>query len=104
MELTEAIKSYIEEKLLSLDKLMVDFQPEPEAGVEVGKTSEHHSNGPFFFVEVNLTVPRNLLRAHIEAEDLYEAIDLTKDDLRRQIVDYKDKLIESHREPRPDKV
>lgn len=104
MELTEAIKAYVEEKLLSLDKLMIDFQPEPEADVEVGKTTEHHSNGPFFFAEVNLTVPGNLLRARIEAEDLYEAIDLMKDDLRRQVVDFKDKLIDSHREPRPDKV
>ncbi|MFH1253738.1 MAG: ribosome-associated translation inhibitor RaiA [Candidatus Uhrbacteria bacterium] len=105
MEMTEAIENYVREKLESLDKLMVDFQPEPEAGVEVGKTSDHHAKGPFFFAEANLSVPgNNLLRARVEVEDLYEAIDLMKDDLRRQVVDFKDKLVESHREPRPDKV
>lgn len=104
MDLTEAIKSYAEEKLLSLDRLMVDFRPEPEVMIEVGKTTEHHVKGPFFFAEANLTVPGNVLRARTEAEDLYEAIDLMKDDLRRQVVDYKDTLVESQRGPRPDKV
>jgi ribosomal subunit interface protein len=104
MEMTEAIKSYLEEKVLSLDRLMVDFRPEPEISTEVGKTTEHHAKGPFFFAEANLTVPGNVLRARTEAEDLYEAIDLMKDDLRRQVVDFKDKLVEEKREPRPDKI
>jgi len=104
MEMTEAIKAYVEEKLLSLDKLMVDFRPEPEVSIEVGKTSEHHAKGPFFFAEANLSVPGNVLRARTEVEDLYEAIDLMKDDLRRQVVDFKNKLVDDKKEPRPDKV
>lgn len=104
MEMTEAIESYVREKLDAVDKLMVDFNPEPEAAVEVGKTSNHHAKGPFFFAEITLTVPGNVLRARTETEDLYEAIDLMKDDLRRQIVDTKEKMVDSHHEPRPDKV
>lgn len=104
MEMTDAIKSYVEEKLFSLEKLMVDFRPEPAASVEVGKTSERHANGPFFFAEVTLSVPGNILRARTEVEDLYEAIDLMKDDLRRQVVDLKDKMDDEKHEPRPDKV
>ena len=104
MEMTEAIKSYVEEKLLSLEKLTVDFRPEPEVSLEIGKTSEHHAKGPFFFAEANLTVPGVVLRARTEAEDLYEAVDLMKDDLRRQVVDFKDRLVDGKHEPRPDKV
>ena len=104
MEMTEAIENYVREKLESLDKIMVDFRPEPVVDVEVGKTSEHHAKGPFFFAEANLTVPGSLLRARTEAEDLYEAVDLMKDDLRRQVVDAKEKMMDAHHEPRPDKV
>ncbi|HBR80300.1 MAG: Sigma 54 modulation protein/ribosomal protein S30EA [Candidatus Uhrbacteria bacterium GW2011_GWE2_45_35] len=104
MEMTEAIKTYVEEKLLSLEKLMVDFRPEPEVSIELGKTSDHHSKGPFFFAEANLIVPGQILRARTEVEDLYEAIDLMKDDLRRQVVEFKEKLVGSKHEPRPDKV
>ena len=104
MEMTEAIETYVREKLDMIDKLVGDFRPEPTADVELGKTSLHHNKGPFFFTEINLTVPGELLRARTEAEDLYEAIDLAKDDLRRQVTDFKDRLVEANREPRPDKV
>jgi len=104
MEMTEAIEGYVKEKLEMVEKLMGDFRPEPTVDVELGKTSLHHNNGPFYFTEINLTVPGDLLRARTEAEDLYEAIDLAKDDLRRQVADLKDKMIEANREPRPDKV
>jgi len=104
LEMTEAIKAYAEEKMFSLDKLMVDFRPEPEVSIEIGKTSEHHAKGLIYFAEANLTVPGNLLRARTEAEDLYEAIDLMKDDLRRQVADFKDRLVDEKHEPRPDKV
>lgn len=104
LEMTEAIKAYVEEKMLSLEKLTVDFRPEPEASIEIGKTSDHHAKGLIFFAEANLTVPGNLLRARTEAEDLYEAIDLMKDDLRRQVADFKDRMVDEKHEPRPDKV
>lgn len=104
LEMTEAIKAYAEEKMFLLDKLMVDFRPEPEVSLEIGKTSDHHTKGLIFFAEANLTVPGNLLRARTEAEDLYEAIDLMKDDLRRQVADFKDRMNDEKHEPRPDKV
>jgi ribosomal subunit interface protein len=89
---------------LSLEKLMVDFRPEPEVDIEVGKTSERHAKGPFFFAEANLGVPGDVFRARTETEDLYEAIDLMKDDLRRQVVDFKNLLDDNKHEPRPDKI
>lgn len=104
IELTEAIKTYVEERIESLKKLCADFDPSDELAVEVGKTTQHHAKGPFFFAEMQLSLPGTSLRAVEEAEDLYEAIDKVKDQLRRQIADYKDKLLDrSQRGQRPDK-
>lgn len=88
MELTEAIKAYVEKRLSSLDKLTEKYSP-CDAAVEVGKTSQHHQKGEVFFAEFNLTIPGETLRATSTQEDLYAAIDVAKDELRRQIVDRK---------------
>jgi ribosomal subunit interface protein len=104
MDMTAAIEAYVKDKLESIEKLMIDFRPEPTVTVEVGKSTTHHNKGPYFLAEFNLTVPGDVLRARTEAEDLYEAIDVAKDDLRRQVAEFKDRLVEAKREPRPDKV
>ncbi|HLD17864.1 MAG TPA: ribosome-associated translation inhibitor RaiA [Patescibacteria group bacterium] len=104
IELTDAIKAYVTDKLEVIEKLTQDFEPAVELDAEVGKTTTHHNKGPFFFAELNMRVPGEVLRAVKETEDLYEAIDLVKDDLRRQVKEYKDRLSDAHRGPRPDKV
>ena len=103
LELTTAIKAYVDEKVGSLAKICESFDPADELRVEVGKSSQHHAKGPFYFAEMQLHVPGQELRAREEAEDLYEAIDLTKDHLRRQLKELKDKLVNRQRGARPDK-
>jgi len=103
IELTLAIKTYIEEKVELLAKVCEHFDPADDLRVEVGKSSQHHAKGPFYFAEFQLHVPGQELRAREEAEDLYEAIDLAKDHLRRQLTDLKDKRVETHRGARPGK-
>jgi putative sigma-54 modulation protein len=90
MELTEAIKDYVNEKIGGLEKF---FDNIIEAKVEVGKTSNHHQKGDVFRAEVNLDVPEKyVLRAEAVREDLYMAINEVKDDLQRQIKKYKEKI------------
>ncbi len=104
MDLTSAIKEYVEEKVVVLEKLTARFEPAADLTVEVGKTSNHHAKGPFFMAEMQLAVPGELLRVEEKAEDLYEAIDLAKEQLRRQLKNYKEKLADrDHRGSRPDK-
>ncbi len=104
MPLTDAIKSRVESKAVALGKLTKDFDPAAELKVEVGKSTKHHSKGPFYRAEFQLSVPGNDLRAVTEEENLYHAIGTARDQLRRQLKDYKNKLKDrSQRGGRPDK-
>ncbi|MBI1908280.1 ribosome-associated translation inhibitor RaiA [Candidatus Uhrbacteria bacterium] len=104
IELTDAITKYVEEKVGSLEKLVQDFEPAAELSVEVGKTTRHHAKGPYLSAEMMLQIPGELLRATEEAEDLYAAIDLARDALRRQIIERKERLIDkTQNATRPDK-
>jgi len=95
-EITPSIKTYLQEKLNSLDK----FLPNDEsisADVELAKTTKHHQKGDIFMAEVNLTVPGRLIRAVAEKWDLHVAIDAVKDELQREIKVNKEKNISLYR-------
>lgn len=93
VEMTEAMNAYATEKVMSLERVAQRFEP-CDASVEIGKTSEHHNKGDVFFAEINLTIPGNMLRARVVTDDLYAAIDQAKDDIKRQIVEAKEKMID----------
>lgn len=104
MPLTDAIKSRVQSQAQSLEKLTSWFEPVAELSVEVGKSTRHHTKGPFYKAEFNLTVPGSTLRARTEEEDLYHAITVARDQIRRQLRGYKTKLKDKHeRGSRPDK-
>jgi len=88
LELTEAIENYVREKIGMLEKFLKNIELPQSARIEIGKTSEHHKKGKIFFAEVNLELPHRLLRATVDAEDLYEAIDRVKEELEREIIKY----------------
>ena len=85
MELTEALKGYVNEKIGHLEHYSDEIMG---ARVELG-TSVHHQNG-FFNCEVNLDLPHmQVLRAESTEADLYAAIDLTIPKLREQLERHK---------------
>lgn len=88
MELTEAIKQYVNKRLEGVANLCEKYSP-CDVNVEVGKTSQHHNKGEVFYAEFNMTIPGETLRATSTQEDLYAAIDEAKDQLKRQLVDRK---------------
>jgi putative sigma-54 modulation protein len=92
LPLTDAIKSRVESKAVSLERLTKDFEPAAELRVEVGKSTKHHAKGPYFTAEFQLHVPGSEIRAVTLEEDLYHAIGLACDQTRRQLKEYKDKL------------
>jgi len=96
MELTPAIRNYVEEKMTMLEKYLGDIQV-LNCDVEVGVTTHHHSKGEIFLAEVNLNLPGEMLRVEKTEEDLYKAIDKVKDHLVREISQYKEKRIANHR-------
>lgn len=87
MELTPAIEKTVNEKMLPLAKY---FSNIIEADVEVGVTTHHHQKGDIFRAEVNLSVPKKIIRAEAETDDLYKSITEVRDKLKIELNKYKD--------------
>ncbi len=89
MELTESIKSYIEEKMQSLEKFFDNIQ---HINVDVGMRSHHHNKGDIYYAEVNMSIPGNFVRVEKQEADLYKAIDKVKDHLKVELDEVKEKM------------
>jgi len=106
IKLTQALRKYIEEKLNSLEKFAKIFQsekyfnhffgrgkPRVEAWVEIGKTTLHHRKGKIFWAECQIRFPKKSLRSTAQSKDLKLAITEVKDELQRELKQYKEKII-----------
>ena len=97
LELTEAIKNYVQEKMDSTEKYLGDVQV-INCDFEVEKILPGQHKGEVFRAEVNLQVAHELLIVEKTEEDLYKAIDKVKDHLELVIKKYKEKLQDKHRQ------
>lgn len=95
LELTPAIRQYVEEKMESLKKYLgdVDF-----IDVEVGMSTHHHQKGEVFFCKINVTCTGELLHIEEERADLYAAIDGVRDSLKETVLQHKDRLKDKRKE------
>lgn len=93
LDLTPALKEYVEEKIGALAKFLKKWDPEGivEAWVEVGRTTKHHQKGNVFSAEVHLRLPKKNLRASDEDFDIRVAVDRVRDKLKREIEKYKER-------------
>ncbi len=82
MELTSAIRDYIEQKLAGLERFVKN---EGRVAVEVGKTTNHHKHGKIFKADLHATVLGKEHFVSAESADLYGAIDDAKDELTRNL-------------------
>lgn len=87
MELTPALEIAVNEKFGNLEKY---FDNIIGCEVEIGKTTNHHHKGDVFRAEVNLEVPRKMLRAEAETDDLYKSMTEAKDKIKMELVKYKE--------------
>lgn len=105
IKLTPALKYFTESKINDLEKFLKDIfdeqyngylkkgKPGIEAWVEIGKETRHHKKGSFFRAECQMRLPGKSLRAEAEREKLKLAIVEVKDELQRQLKQYKEKFI-----------
>lgn len=103
IKLNQAIKNFIEEKINDLEKFSEIFgekyfngyfgkgKPRVESWVEVGKITRHHQKGPIFRAECQMRFPGKSLRAEVVSKNLKSAIVEVKDELQRQLKQYKEK-------------
>lgn len=106
IKLDRALEDFVERKINDLEKFASVFQgeeyfngyygrgkPRVEAWVEIGRTTLHHKKGPYFYAECQMHLPGRSLRATASLPDLRLAICEVKDELQRQLKQYKEKAI-----------
>lgn len=91
MDLTDPIREYAWNKITELEKFL-PAGTMAHVDILLERTTNHHQKGDIFKAEVNVSVPGQLLNAEAVAADLYAAIDKVRDEVRRELKDYKEKL------------
>ena len=96
LELTDALRQYVEDRIKSLEKYIGRFEEQGEAiaRVELARTTQHHRNGDVFSAEINLHINGDIIRASRDGEDMYATVDEIKDILKLEIQKYKDLHVE----------
>ncbi|TDM03677.1 ribosome hibernation-promoting factor, HPF/YfiA family [Macrococcus carouselicus] len=92
IEVTEAIRNYIEEKLSKLERYFTNV-PDANAHVKVKTYQDSRSK-----IEVTIPLKNVTLRAEERHDDLYAAIDLIVEKLERQVRKHKTKVNRKFRE------
>ncbi|MFC4404937.1 ribosome hibernation-promoting factor, HPF/YfiA family [Gracilibacillus xinjiangensis] len=85
VEVTGAIKEYVERKIGKLERYF-DTPPTSDVNVNISVYNEEQQ------IEVTIPMTNLLLRAEVQHVDLYAAIDLVVDKLERQIRKHKTKV------------
>jgi len=91
IQVTEAIKSYLKEKIGKIDK----YFENPE---EVKANILVRIRGKEQIVEVTIPIKKIVLRCEERDEDLYKAIDLVSDKLERQLRKNKTKILKQKKD------
>lgn len=92
IEVTEAIRDYVENKISKIEKYFRDDQ-ELDARVNLKVYREKTAK-----VEVTIPIGSFTLRAEDVSQDMYGSIDLVTDKIERQIRKNKTKIAKKHRE------
>lgn len=91
--LNNSIRSYLEKRLQSLDRLLDPDDPTVIIDVELGRTTKHHQSGDVFFAEINIHRGKEALRAVSNRPDLNSAIDDMHDEIARELASRKSKRL-----------
>ncbi len=86
VELTPALREYVEKKVGRLEKYFDQMPPSTEAHVTLRVLKDEHT------IEVTIPMPGVILRAEDTHTDMYAATDLVVEKLERQIRKHKTKV------------
>jgi putative sigma-54 modulation protein len=96
LELTAAIRDYFQEKMDMVEKYLGGIKV-LNCDCEIEKAVGGQNKGEIFRAEVNLRVPRKILRVEKTETDMYKAIDKVKDHLELIIKKYKEKMVDQRK-------
>lgn len=87
------IRSYLDRRLQSLEKLVNLDDTAVILDVELGRTTRHHQTGDIFFAEINIFRGKEIFRAVADRPDIMSAIDGMRDAIARELSSRKDKQV-----------
>jgi putative sigma-54 modulation protein len=89
IELTDAIRDYVEKKVESLEKFLNNDNVQVQ--VEVAKTTNHHKNGEVYKAEFDIRANGKKFFTVAESEDLYSAVDMARESMISELTHNKDR-------------
>ncbi len=90
IELTDGLKSAVEDKLSKLDKY---FAEDTQANVTLSVEKERQK------IEVTIPVKGHIIRSEQVSNDMYVSIDLVEEVIERQMKKYRNKIVSRQQEP-----
>lgn len=94
MDLTPAIHDYVVTRVTNLGRLISKIEEKGvEANIkfEVAKNTNHHKSGSVFHADCLINLKGEEFYSSADEEDLYQAIDIVKENLFREINKNKDR-------------
>jgi len=97
IDLTDAIRAYVDEKIASFGKLLPEAE-DPVVAIELSKERNDQNHGDQLFkAEINLSGPHRNIFAEAKTADLYASIDQVKDVAIRELREQKERSVEEYR-------
>lgn len=90
--LNDDIRSYLEKRLASIDKLINLEDPSVMVDVELGCSTKHHQSGDIFFAEINIHRGKETFRSVSNRPTINAAIDDMRDEIAGELSARKGKL------------
>ena len=84
VELTPEIEGLLDQKFKPLEKFISSDETDVACNVELNKIAEHQS-GKIYRVEVNFKIAGRLHRAEATEDQIERAIDVARDELKREL-------------------
>lgn len=89
IELTPALKTYIAQRIGSLERFIGADAPSTSILVEVGRSTFHHRKDHVMFALVNVHLGGKTIRAEAREQDVRAAIDVVREELHVEILKFK---------------
>lgn len=97
VDLTDEVRAYAEEKVLSIAKLLQNIEEENiRVEVELAR-DQHHQSGDVYRADITIHAGVDKMHAVGHGESLHSALDIVKDDLSRRFRRGKSKRIDALR-------
>ena len=94
IEITEAIHDYVVKRVTNLGRLLSEIEERDGEVIvlfSISKTTHHHKRGEVFHADCSINIKGKKFYSSVNREDMYEAIDVLKDNLFAEISKNKDK-------------